>query len=320
MKEVNYDIFNGDADGICALHQLCLANPRESELITGVKRDIQLVQKVDASVNDNLVVLDISFDKNRMAVEQALNAGANVAYYDHHFAGTLPKHENLTCFINTNAETCTSLIVNEQLKGRYVKWAITAAFGDNLHVQAIELSEQIGMSVTEIESLKTLGSLINYNGYGSAVEDLHFAPDALYQIIKNYEDPFDFIKNEKAFLTLKQGYEADLEKVQSIAPDLLTDKHGVYLLPDASWARRISGVYGNILTQQTPSRAHAILSLIDDKYYVVSVRAPIDNREGADDLCRQFETGGGRKAAAGINKLPISEYSVFVEKFKAQFK
>lgn len=317
---MNFDIFNGDADGICALHQLRLAEPVISQLVTGVKRDIGLVKKVMAASGDNLVVLDISFDKNRVAVEQALSTGANVAYYDHHFSGDLPEHENLTCFINTNAETCTSLIVNEQLDGRYVNWAITAAFGDNLHVQAIELADRVGLSAAETELLKTLGTLINYNGYGSTVEDLHFAPDALYQTIKNYEDPFDFIKNEKAFLTLKQGYESDLEKVQSITPDLLTDKQGIYLLPDASWARRISGVYGNILTQQTPARAHAILSLIDDKYYVVSVRAPLDNREGADDLCRQFETGGGRKAAAGINKLPMSEYSVFVEKFKEQFK
>jgi len=33
-----YDVFNGDADGICALHQLRLAEPREATLVTGVKR------------------------------------------------------------------------------------------------------------------------------------------------------------------------------------------------------------------------------------------------------------------------------------------
>lgn len=316
---MNFDIFNGDADGICALHQLRLAEPCDAQLITGVKRDIDLVKRVPVELYDNLVVLDISFDKNRNAVEQALEKGASVTYYDHHFAGELPDNKNLKYFINTAAEICTSLIVNQQLKGKYVKWAITAAFGDNLQVQAIELADRVGISAADTELLKTLGVLINYNGYGLKIEDLYFAPDALYQIIKCYKDPFDFIKNEKAFLTLKQGYESDLEKVQAIIPDLLTDKQGIYLLPDASWARRISGVYGNILTQQTPSRAHAVLSLIDDKYYVVSVRAPLDYREGADDLCRQFETGGGRKAAAGINKLPVAEYSLFVEKFKLQF-
>ena len=35
-----FDVFNGDADGICALIQLRLAEPRDTTLITGVKRDI----------------------------------------------------------------------------------------------------------------------------------------------------------------------------------------------------------------------------------------------------------------------------------------
>ena len=39
------DVFNGDADGLCALHQLRLAEPRESVLVTGVKRDIALVER-----------------------------------------------------------------------------------------------------------------------------------------------------------------------------------------------------------------------------------------------------------------------------------
>ena len=38
-----YDIFNGDADGMCALQQLRLREPRDAQLVTGVKRDIALV-------------------------------------------------------------------------------------------------------------------------------------------------------------------------------------------------------------------------------------------------------------------------------------
>lgn len=42
---MDYDVFNGDADGICALHQLRLARPRpEAQLVTGVKRDIRLLR------------------------------------------------------------------------------------------------------------------------------------------------------------------------------------------------------------------------------------------------------------------------------------
>ncbi len=44
-----YDIFNGDADGICALHQLRLEEPRASVLVTGVKRDVRLLDRVTAA-------------------------------------------------------------------------------------------------------------------------------------------------------------------------------------------------------------------------------------------------------------------------------
>ncbi|PUE05199.1 MAG: acetyltransferase, partial [Candidatus Sedimenticola endophacoides] len=45
---MDYDVFNGDADGICALLQLRREEPREAVLVTGVKRDIALLERVDA--------------------------------------------------------------------------------------------------------------------------------------------------------------------------------------------------------------------------------------------------------------------------------
>ncbi|MGB1191457.1 MAG: DHH family phosphoesterase, partial [Pseudomonadales bacterium] len=57
-----YDVFNGDADGICALLQLRHAEAVESQLITGVKRDIKLLTQVDAGQGDRVNVLDVSMD------------------------------------------------------------------------------------------------------------------------------------------------------------------------------------------------------------------------------------------------------------------
>ena len=45
------------------------------------------------------------------------------------------------------------------------------------------------------------------------------------------------------------------------------------------------------------------------------MRAPLDNKMGADEICSQFETGGGRKGAAGINHLPEAEFDRFVSLF-----
>ena len=104
-----YDIFNGDADGICALQQLRLTEPRASTLVTGTKREIRLVERVRAASGDELTVLDVSFDVNRAGVLAAIEAGARVRYFDHHYAGELPGSAALEAHIDTSANVCTSL-------------------------------------------------------------------------------------------------------------------------------------------------------------------------------------------------------------------
>jgi len=314
-----FDVFNGDADGICALHQMRLANPVESTLITGIKRDISLLKNVQAAAGDQVLVLDISLDKNRSDLERLLSQDTHVQYFDHHFAGEIPDDKNLIATINTDANTCTSLLVNNHLKQQFLPWAVTAAFGDNLHQSALTAAMPLNLTKEQLNQLEQLGTCINYNGYGSSLDDLIFTPDALYKIISNYENPFDFINSDNAYATLLNGYNEDIANIQTCKPDHETLSHSVTLLPNKKWARRVSGVYANKLATDNQNRAHAMLTLQADNSYVVSVRAPLNNKTGADDLCRQFETGGGRKAAAGINRLPAEDYDMFVEKFTQAF-
>ena len=107
-----FDVFNGDADGICALVQLRLAQPRKSVLVTGVKRDIQLLQQGEPEAGDEVTVLDISLQKNAADLERILATGAKVFYADHHQAGDIPVHPNLQAHIDLSPATCTSLIVD----------------------------------------------------------------------------------------------------------------------------------------------------------------------------------------------------------------
>ena len=79
------------------------------------------------------------------------------------------------------------------------------------------------------------------------------------------------------------------------------------------------GVFSNHLTNSNPNVAHAVLIRNTDNSYMVSVRAPLISRTGASDLCCQFPTGGGRKAAAGINKLHDSQLDEFINKFEEAF-
>jgi hypothetical protein len=74
-------------------------------------------------------------------------------------------------------------------------------------------------------------------------------------------------------------------------------------------------VFGNRLAVESPAQAHAVLTAKAGGGYVVSVRAPLVTRIGADALCSRFETGGGRKGAAGINHLPDAELGRFVAAF-----
>jgi hypothetical protein len=92
----------------------------------------------------------------------------------------------------------------------------------------------------------------------------------------------------------------------------------VYVLPDAAWSRRVNGVLGNRLAQADPRLAHAVL-VSKAGGYAVSVRAPVERPRGAAALCEQFETGGGREAAAGINFLPQSDFERFVRAFQQAY-
>ena len=315
----DFDVFNGDADGICALHQLRLAAPRAATLITGVKRDISLLKLVNAASGDRVTTLDVSLNKNRESLLRLLDAGATIEYFDHHQADNIPAHPNLHAHIDTHAEVCTSLLVNRHLGGRHLIWAVVAAFGDNLADVARREALPLGLGVSALSELQTLGACLNYNGYGESPEDLFFHPAELYREVHQHVDPFSFIRETATFQTLSRGYAEDMGHARAMQPMQANDVGAVYLLPNAAWARRVSGVFGNDLAVGAPDLAHAVLTQ-KDSGYLVSVRAPVSVRQGADTLCAQFETGGGRKGAAGINHLPESELPRFLKLFDETFR
>jgi len=314
-----YDVFNGDADGICALQQLRLQEPLESTLVSGMKRDIDLLQRVEAAAGDRITVLDVSLDKNRDALSAALDAGASVFYADHHYPGEIPEHENLEIHIDTASDTCTSLIVNRLLDNAQARWAVVGAYGDNFDRQAQVLGSAIGLEAAELETAQQLGICLNYNGYGFEIEDLLYHPADLFRLVQPYENPLDFARQEPGYQQLLAQYLDDMEHAENSRADSETAAGAVYILPDAGWSKRIVGVMGNDLAKRFPERAHALLVDIGDGHYRVSVRAPYSSKQGADELCRQFPTGGGRKAAAGINALEADTLDRFIERFEVQF-
>ena len=152
------------------------------------------------------------------------------------------------------------------------------------------------------------------------MDDLYFAPDELFRKVNQFSDPFAFINEDHTFQRLRDGYADDMAKAENTRAEVETEQYAVYILPEAAWANRVSGVFGNELARSAPNRAHALLTKLQDGGYRVSVRAPMATKQGAAALCSQFPTGGGREGAAGINLLSEDLFKEFVEKFTQAYK
>lgn len=316
---MHIDVFNGDADGIFSLIQLRKVNPVATDkqrLVTGLKRDISLVGKIsDAEANQaNITVLDISFDQNEREVARVLTQAALVFYCDHHQAKKIFEDKRLTSIIHTDPAVCTALLINDYLQNAQPLWAVAGAYGDALDDAAERLANQLALTMQQKASLKELGMLVNYNGYGNTEEDLHYLPAELYKILVTYDNPFDVATDATSpYVRLKAGYDSDLANAKAVSVQSDAKAVLVVQLPDAAWASRISGTYGNMLAAQNRDKAVVIVSRNLHDSLTISLRAPKNNPYGAADICSQFATGGGREGAAGINALPIAALSQFVK-------
>ena len=305
-----YDVFNGDADGICALHQLRLEQPVESTLVTGLKREIALLEAVEAGPGDIVTVLDLSMERNRPALRRLLARGALVRYFDHHDPGEIPDHAGLVAVIDPSGNACTSVIVDGVLHGRFRPWAVVGAYGDNQPDTAAGLAHTLGLDARQIATLRELGEDLNYNAYGQSESDVMMPPADLYRIVRRHASPFDLAAREAVVHRLKEERESDLAKASEVSPAHSGAGADAWVLPDATWSRRVSGTFANRLALDDPQRAHAVLTPIaGDDAYVLSVRSPRGQATRASDFCRRFGAGGGRARAAGVDRLPRAELS-----------
>lgn len=306
-----FDVCNGDADGLCAVLQWRLAHPAPATLVTGLKRELELLHTVPARAGDELLVCDLSMQRNHAALLRLLEAGVSVRYVDHHEVDQVPRHPALQACIDTDPRLCTSLLMDRLLAGRFRAWALVGAYGDNLAAVADELALGIGLDEAARGRLRRLGEGINYNAYGEVAGDQYIAPQQLYARLALHADPLELLRHDSIGDELDALRRADLE--QALAQPLHAAGSGArwVRLPDAAWARRIVGSFANALAAAAPEQAHAVLQADRRGGHVVSLRAPQAAPGGADEFCRRFG-GGGRAGAAGIDHLPAAELSRFV--------
>jgi hypothetical protein len=310
-----FDVFNGDADGICALRQLRLAEPREATLVTGLKRDIALLQRVDAGEGDLVTVLDVSLSRNLAALRALLGRGAVVRYFDHHDAGTVPAHPNLEAHIDESRAQCTSALVDRHLHGAHRAWAVAGAFGDNLAPTALALARLAGLDEEAVARLQQLGECLNYNAYGER-DDVMFDPADLYRLAAAHADALRFAQTPQ-ITRLAAQREKDLDLARAVPALRAAASASAYLLPDAGWSRRVGGTFANELAARQPRCAHAVLWRSGDAF-TVSIRAP-EGGPSAAAFCARHAGGGGRVAAGGIERLAPHELEAFLERFAAQW-
>ena len=282
--------YNGDADGICSMVQWGLVYGIEGQRVTGVKRDIELLERVNPNPNDEIIVMDISLARNHARAVELSTQGFDITWFDHHLAGD--PIDAIATHIDTSSDVCTARIVEKYL-GVESDWAQVALHGDGLSPHSSK------------PEFKELGELLNYNGYGADLSDLHFHPDDLLLLCLQAKTPQNFMGTQ-AFMTLKNGFESDLSHAQNVS---ITD--GYYLLPNEAWARRVVGVMAHRINES--GDGPHVIAIDKGETLQVSIRGS----EGIGELCKMFG-GGGRATAGGIDALPKSEITALMKEVNSR--
>lgn len=311
-----FDVCNGDADGLCAVRQWRLHEPGPATLVTGLKREIALLQRVPADGADEVLVCDVSLERNRAALLHLLACAVRVRWFDHHAAGEVPDSPLLDAHLDFGAEVCSSLLVDRQLGGAQRAWALVGAYGDELTGVAERLAAASGFAESQRAALQRLGRAINYNAYGDELADVCLPPADLYAVMARHADPFSLLAAEPVIDEIDSQRSADLRQARALSPSWQSERARVVVLPDAAWSRRVSGMLANELAAERPDQAQAVLRARRGGNYLVSVRAPRSAPQGAASLCSPFG-GNGRAAAAGIDALPSTELDRFMDAFAA---
>ena len=312
---MKHDLFNGDADGLISLYQYRTIHPaqEETQLHTGVKRDVSLLRHILHVSDCDVTVFDVSLLANHQHVVQLLLQNNNIMWFDHHEPGDPIDHHKLQTNINTDPNTCTSMLVDQHIGGVLRPWTICAAYGDNLHETAQELNPCFDENT--MNKLREVGETLNYNGYGRVEQDLIAHPRDVYLDMKQYGTPFEYRGESTLYHEILEQRLSDQQELDSSEVLFSCGNIGqIILLPDTPASTRCSGLYSNQLCMNYPDMAFAILTHVEGGYRV-SIRAPKNNPTGASELALQFDSGGGRAKAAGINLLPVNELQRFEDLF-----
>ncbi len=309
------DVFHGDADGLCSIQQIRLAEPlNERQVVSGGLSQHSLLMSILTAENRDILMLDLPLERNLVSLKQLLKQGCRVRCFDHHISSEQPEHERLELHLDASPETCTSLLVNKHLNGAHQEWAAVGAFGDNMPSEAKKLLQGSGLSENDVEQLQSLAELLNYNAYGDLLNAGHLSVTEMHYNMMAYDNPLDFIKENERLARIGKVMKEDLEHARKLLivedqPDGL-----VYILRPREPVRRVRKVWLGQLGRQYPDKALLIALENHDGSFDASIRAPLNSPSDAWKVAERFG-GGGREGAASVKCLPSTEVVNFLDIF-----
>jgi len=239
------------------------ARAGEIKNFTGIDSEYQPPENPEIHINTvktyRITALDIGMARNAVALDSALNNGAQVFFCDHHATGEIPKNDNLTVLMDASAETCTAYLIDQYLGGANPAWAVCGAYGDNFQALAGKIAAEREVRLP-LGRLRELGELVNYNAYGLTIDDLHYHPSDLYDHLSAYPDPMAFIEDApEALDKLRQGHRSDWDIAERAREIHISNAGQILSLPASPASNRISGLFANALVDEEPDKAFAAL-------------------------------------------------------------
>jgi len=270
-----FSVCNGDADGLCSAVQWFMHEPSPATLVTGLKRELALLDRVDCGVGDEINIFDIAMSRKSHRTAALARSRRACALFDHHAVVTdVPASALFEARIDAGCDSCTSLLVDRRIGGACHGWALVGTYGDNLSERADQLAVEWGFDIGDRQRLRRMGEAIDYNAYGDRESDVHVAPARLYDIMTRYRDPRDMLAQE-AVVDEIDALRRRTWTGRSRSRPLDESQCSVLVLPDEPWSCRALGSVANELANaETAARPHGAKAPPAGGF-MVSVRAPL---------------------------------------------
>ena len=167
--------------------------------------------------------------------------------------------------------------------------------------------------------LHDLGTDLNYNAYGEHESDLIALPAGLHALLRGHVDPLA-LDDDGTLARIHATRVADF----ALACEHPPFRVGVHAIGLRAARCRVEPAGPRRPRPRPRPAKHRVAASpcsppTVTARYVVSVRAPLAHRHGADVLCRQFASGEGRAGAAGIDRLPEAQLDAFLSSLARAF-